>query len=161
MTTAPVDVSVLKALVGDDPAMISELLQDFRLSATKIAAELRSACAAGQASASSAAAHKLKSSSRAVGALALGDLCDEIEQAGKLGQVEALAALLEPGQLGALVERIFDEQLGAPARPFDAEREIGGGVGGQAAGRDRRVDRVAGPRLEDQPPQIGRGRAKP
>jgi PAS domain S-box-containing protein len=94
MTTAPVDVSVLKALVGDDPAMISELLQDFRLSATGIAAELRSACAAGQAGASSAAAHKLKSSARAVGALALGELCEEMEQAGKAGEVEALTVLL-------------------------------------------------------------------
>lgn len=90
----PVDVSVLKALVGDNPAMISDLLDDFRLSATKIAAELRSACAAGQASASSAAAHKLKSSARSVGALALGELCEAMEQTGKAGAVEALTALL-------------------------------------------------------------------
>ena len=90
----PVDVSVLKALVGDDPAMISELLHDFRLSATGIAEELRSACEAGQASATGAAAHKLKSSARSVGALALGELCDAMEQAGKAGQVEALTVLL-------------------------------------------------------------------
>jgi len=90
----PVDVSVLKALVGDDPAMISELLQDFRLSATGIAAELRSACAAGQASATGAAAHKLKSSARTVGALVLGELCEEMEQAGTAGNAQALTALL-------------------------------------------------------------------
>jgi HPt (histidine-containing phosphotransfer) domain-containing protein len=41
-----------------------------------------------------ALAHKLKSSARSVGALALGELCVEIEQAGKAGQIEALAALL-------------------------------------------------------------------
>jgi len=89
-----VDVSVLKALVGDDPEMIRELLHDFRRSATGIAAELRTAYAAGQARASGAAAHKLKSSARAVGALVLGELCEEIEQAGKAGQVEALTTLL-------------------------------------------------------------------
>jgi two-component system sensor histidine kinase/response regulator len=92
--SVPVDVSVLKALVGDDPAMISELLHDFRLSATGIAAELRSACAAGQARASGAAAHKLKSSARSVGAVALGELCEAMEQAGNTGQVEALTVLL-------------------------------------------------------------------
>jgi len=90
----PVDVSVLKALVGDDPAVVRELLHDFRLSSTGIAEELRSACEAGQATASSAAAHKLKSSARSVGALALGELCDAMEQAGKAGQVEALTVLL-------------------------------------------------------------------
>ena len=94
MTTAPVDVGVLKALVGDDPAVIRELLHDFRLSAAERAAELRSACAAGQATATGAAAHKLKSSARSVGALALGELCDAMEQAGKTGQVEALTVLL-------------------------------------------------------------------
>ena len=92
--SAPVDVSVLKALVGDDPTVVDELLQEFRLNARGIAAELRRACAAGQATATGAAAHKLKSSARAVGALALGKLCDAMEQAGKTGQVEALTMLL-------------------------------------------------------------------
>jgi HPt (histidine-containing phosphotransfer) domain-containing protein len=90
----PVDVNVLKALIGDDEAMIREFLHDFRLSATKIAAELRAACAAGQAAAAGALAHKLKSSSRSVGALALGELCAAMEKAGKGGDAETLAALL-------------------------------------------------------------------
>ena len=55
-----------------------------------------------------------------------------------IGPLEALAALLEAGQLGALVERILDEQLGGEPGPFDAEREIGGGVGGEPAGQRRR-----------------------
>jgi PAS domain S-box-containing protein len=90
----PVDVNVLKALVGDDAATIAEFLHDFRISADKIAAELRTACAAGNTAAVAAAAHKLKSSARSVGALALGDLCDEMEQAGKADQVKTLTALL-------------------------------------------------------------------
>jgi PAS domain S-box-containing protein len=90
----PVDVSVLKALVGDSPEVISEFLHDFRISAIEIMAELKIAYAAGQAAQVSALAHKLKSSARSVGALGLGDLCDEIEQTGKAGQIEVLAALL-------------------------------------------------------------------
>ena len=41
-----------------------------------------------------AMAHKLKSAARAVGALALGELCAELEQAGKAAQQDALARLL-------------------------------------------------------------------
>ncbi len=92
--SVPVDVNVLKALVGDDEATVHELLQDFRISAAKIAAELRTVCAAGNTAAVAAAAHKLKSSARSVGALALGELCAEMEQAGKTGQLEALIARL-------------------------------------------------------------------
>ncbi|MDO8466394.1 MAG: response regulator, partial [Gallionella sp.] len=90
----PVDVNVLKALIGDDEAMIREFLHDFRLSAAKIAAELRTACAAGETAAAGALAHKLKSSSRSVGALALGELCAALEKAGKGGDAGALALLL-------------------------------------------------------------------
>jgi PAS domain S-box-containing protein len=91
----PVDVNVLKALIGgDDEAMIRDFLNDFRLSAAKIAVELRAACESGQATTAGAHAHKLKSSARSVGALALGELCFEMEQAGKAGDNEALAVLL-------------------------------------------------------------------
>ena len=87
-------MSVLEGLVGNDPAVISELLRDFRSSSVRIAAELRAACQVGQMAAISAAAHKLKSSARSVGALALGELCAEMEQAGKTGDTAALAVLL-------------------------------------------------------------------
>ena len=90
----PVDVNVLKQLIGDDPGMIAEFLQDFRVSSQKIAADLRAAREAGKAEVAGAAAHKLKSSARSVGALALGDLCAQMEQAGKAGDTGALADLL-------------------------------------------------------------------
>ena len=92
--TVAVDVNVLKALIGDDGAMVREFLHDFRISAAKIAMELRTACAAGQATAAGALAHKLKSSARSVGALALGELCAGMEKAGKAGDTETLEALL-------------------------------------------------------------------
>jgi CheY-like chemotaxis protein/HPt (histidine-containing phosphotransfer) domain-containing protein len=90
----PVDVGVLEALVGNDPEVISEFLRDFRASSGRIAAELHSACKLGQAQTAGAAAHKLKSSARSVGALSLGELCAEMERTGKAGDMQALNALL-------------------------------------------------------------------
>ncbi len=91
---AVVDMSVLAALVGEDPDVIREFLNDFRTSAQKAAAELRAAFQAGQVSAVGAVAHKLKSSARSVGALALGELCAQMEDATETGQIEALRLLV-------------------------------------------------------------------
>ncbi len=112
----PVDVSVLVGLVGNDPVVIHELLQDFRVSAAKIAAELQSACTAGQSTAAAAAAHKLKSSAYSVGALALGELCATIEQAGKAGQVDALTALLPRFEVELAIVDEYIESLQKRAR---------------------------------------------
>jgi HPt (histidine-containing phosphotransfer) domain-containing protein len=90
----PVDVSVLVAMIGDDPDVLIDFLQDFRRSTRQVAAEMRTAYGAGQGTQVGALAHKLKSSARAVGALRLGEVCDKIEQSGKADQDESLAALL-------------------------------------------------------------------
>ncbi|MFH7325159.1 PAS domain S-box protein [Desulfurivibrio sp. C05AmB] len=90
----PVDVKVLKALVGDDEEIVNDFLAEFRNSALSTAAELGAACRAGQAAAAGALAHKLKSSARSVGALALGELCAALEQAGRSGDSAALADLV-------------------------------------------------------------------
>jgi len=90
----PVEVGILKELVGNDPEVISEFLRDFRASSGRIAAEIRNSCQMKQAQVAGAAAHKLKSSARSVGALGLGELCAEMEQAGKANDMLALNALL-------------------------------------------------------------------
>ena len=107
-----VDVNVLKALVGDDAALIREFLHEFRASSAGIAAQIRAACQGGQATAAGAAAHKLKSSAGSVGALELRERCAEIEQAGKgeTGDNATLAALL-PG---------FEQALAAVGECLDA-----------------------------------------
>ena len=87
-------MNVLKTLVGDDPAVIREFLRDFRISAAEIAAELKAACNSAQAAQAETLAHRLKSAARSMGALALSELCAEMEQAGKNGDMEALATLL-------------------------------------------------------------------
>ena len=99
----PVDVHTLEELVGSDPAVINDFLRDFRVSSAMIATELRVAHQMGQPLAVGAAAHKLKSSSRAVGASALGDLCEQMERAGKGGDTAALTLLLPQ----------FEEELAA------------------------------------------------
>jgi PAS domain S-box-containing protein len=90
----PVDISILAALVSDDPEIISDFLQKFNDSATQIAAELTTACANGLSLQARSAAHKLKSSARAVGAMVLGELCEEIEQAAMANKLEELTVLL-------------------------------------------------------------------
>ncbi|MBA3032272.1 MAG: response regulator [Gammaproteobacteria bacterium] len=89
-----VDVNVLKVQIGNDMAIVCEFLQDFRASATMIAAELAAASAAGDAAQVGAQAHKLKSAARAVGAQALAELCTELETAGRAGRGQELPAIM-------------------------------------------------------------------
>ncbi len=92
--TSAVDIQVLKALVGDDEVFIRQFLGDFRLSAMESGIAIRQALLPGQASAAAGVAHQLKSSARAVGAMALGDVCERLEAAGNAGQLDTLATLL-------------------------------------------------------------------
>ena len=103
MLAAPVDLSVLKSLVGEDLNVLRDVLEDFKRSKARIAADLRLACAAGEPAMVRSAAHKLKSSARAVGALALGELCEALEGLGAAGDGAALAERLP----------LFDEQIAA------------------------------------------------
>jgi HPt (histidine-containing phosphotransfer) domain-containing protein len=86
-----VDVGVLQGLVGDEPATVREFLCDYLASAKHLSSELRTACAMGNTHEVAAIAHKLKSSSRAVGAIELGDRCAELENAGKAGNRASIA----------------------------------------------------------------------
>jgi two-component system, sensor histidine kinase and response regulator len=96
LSSAPVQVSTLEALVGTDPKLIQEFLQEFAVNAARLATELTHACKEGQPRAAAELAHKLKSSSRAVGALQLSELVAAIETAGNAGDPALLAHLL-PG----------------------------------------------------------------
>jgi two-component system sensor histidine kinase/response regulator len=93
-TALPADINVLKALIGGDETSMRKLLLDFMASTDRVAAEMRAACATGQPAAARAAAHKLKSSARAIGALTLSELCVGMERAGGAGDMEMLATTL-------------------------------------------------------------------
>jgi PAS domain S-box-containing protein len=85
-TPGEVRRSALADLVGDDEAVIREFLADFQASARQLAEEIHVAHDAGNLSQVGALAHRLKSSARSVGALYFGELCAELEKAGKMGQ---------------------------------------------------------------------------
>jgi PAS domain S-box-containing protein len=93
-TSEPVDVSILENLVGKDPEIIRDFLQHFQARAMQTAMELKAACENGQAAEAGATAHKLKSSAYSIGALKLGDVCADIERAGKTRRIEVLSDLL-------------------------------------------------------------------
>jgi HPt (histidine-containing phosphotransfer) domain-containing protein len=101
--TPLVNIDVLKALVGDDPQIVGAILGDYRDSATQFATDLHAALTDGDVRAIGAIAHKLKSSSRAVGAAALGDLCTELENAARAEDRAAIAQWMAQ----------FDESVGA------------------------------------------------
>ncbi|MDP3873900.1 MAG: response regulator [Methyloversatilis sp.] len=86
-----VDLDVLKSLVGDQPDTVRDFLVEYLKTARRMAGEIHAAIAAGNARHAGAIAHKLKSSSRAVGALALGDVCAGLENLGRAENKTAIA----------------------------------------------------------------------
>lgn len=98
---AIVDISVLKEIVGDDMETVQALLVEYAECSSELAEHLRAHLATGRGSEAAAIAHKLKSSSRSIGALPLGDLCADIEARA----IEGDAATLE--QLGTRFDAIY------------------------------------------------------
>ncbi len=93
-TERPVDVRVLQDLIGNDAAVINDFLQDFSARSVSIAAELNTDYAAGRLVEVGETAHQLKSSARCIGALKLGELCEQIEHTCNTGESAALAELI-------------------------------------------------------------------
>lgn len=80
-TQAPaVDHTVLVALVGDDPEFLHELRQDYLKLCERKGEAIATAVSKGDMTEIAALTHKLKSASRSIGALGLGDLCAELEK---------------------------------------------------------------------------------
>jgi len=81
-STATLDISILKHLVGDDSKVIEGFLIDYRKAAQKASFDLDEALRNKDWAVIRGIAHTLKSTSRAVGAITLGEVCDALEQAG-------------------------------------------------------------------------------
>jgi PAS domain S-box-containing protein len=88
-----VNLKILASLVGDDPVILGEFIEDFRVAASQSVIDLRNAFSIGDAGQLNIVAHQLKSSARTVGALQLGDICEEIEMAAREGVIEEMRAL--------------------------------------------------------------------
>ncbi len=82
---AVLDTLVLQEMVGEDAGVMREVLIDFRVSTQHLRAELQSAVDAKDLRQIGTLAHRLKGSSRTVGAMVLGDLCAEIENSCRVG----------------------------------------------------------------------------
>jgi two-component system cell cycle response regulator DivK len=91
---AAIDLGMLERLVGNDPAVVLDFLNSFRIGAAKQAPALQEACDAGQLVQAGWQAHKLRSSAYTVGARSLGALCAEMETAGKAGCRKDLDVLM-------------------------------------------------------------------
>ncbi|CAN5530741.1 hypothetical protein BH09PSE5_BH09PSE5_32970 [soil metagenome] len=87
------DLGFLKALIGDDPAIIASVLDAFRASSSSSVQAITDGVATGNWQAAQDAAHSLKSAARYVGATRLGNLCADIETASAAGDADALKAL--------------------------------------------------------------------
>jgi PAS domain S-box-containing protein len=89
------EIKTLHGLVGDDPAIIRDLLQDFLDAMRAASRAMNTALEAQDLPGIAAIAHRLKSSARSVGALRLGDLCAELENASKIGGLTPITQLLK------------------------------------------------------------------
>lgn len=89
------DSTTLSRLVGDNPTMHHRLLEKFLCSAQEQVAAIGSAAVTGETNMVGDIAHKLKSAARTVGAIQLGELCQQLETAGRAGDEQACNTLVE------------------------------------------------------------------
>ncbi len=90
---SPVDPNALTPIIGDDPELHKEFLVSFVAQAKDIIDDIDQAYNSADTDQIGAMGHKLKSSSRTVGANKLADLCFELEKSGKAGDVDLIASL--------------------------------------------------------------------
>ena len=102
--------------MGDDPDLIEEFLQDYAITLQEAVDEMQRHVASCHWRGVAALAHKLKSSSSSVGALALGLCCEALEQAGLQQDVAAVQRALTtfdalcPRVLKALGQDVADRE---------------------------------------------------
>ena len=89
------DNGALKRIVGDNPAAHARLLDKYLLTAGETVATLRACADEANWIGVAEQAHKLKSSSRSVGALQLGALCERLEHAGRGSEAQLCAVLAQ------------------------------------------------------------------
>ena len=104
------DAGALAQLVGNNPLMHSRLLDKFLIGGREQVASVQAAAAAQDLGTVTRVAHTLKSAARTVGAMALGELCQSLEAAGRTGDVTGCEAMTHR-LVGAFSE--VEEEIGA------------------------------------------------
>ena len=104
----------LRELGGDD--FIAEVIDTFLTDAPTLVTALRRSLDDGDLDELRRAAHTLKSNGATLGARGFSELCRELEQAAKSGQMEGAAELVERIEqgYGALVETLTSLRPAAP-----------------------------------------------
>ncbi len=109
-----IDLTILEEIIGPDPTGLRSFLTEFLHVSRGLKLELRAAYVAGDARAVQRITHNLKVDCRAVGALALGELCARLERDAKSEDWTAMAesiAVFEPlvTKVGEAVSRFLSE----------------------------------------------------
>ena len=89
---APIDRSELAEISGGDRSFEHQMLAIFRQANDADVAALRQALASRDVATVKRCSHRVKGAGRMVGARALTDICEKIEQAGHAGDWHAIAA---------------------------------------------------------------------
>jgi PAS domain S-box-containing protein len=99
--------ATLSELVGDNPPLHKRLLDKFLVNAREQVTEILATDKTGDTSTLSGVAHTLKSAARSVGALALGELCQNLERAAYAGDGAQCSRLA--GDLAACLDAAIAE----------------------------------------------------
>jgi len=102
----PIDPAALRDVFGDDDETFKEILNEFIEPGSSNVEEIKAAYEERSAKQVAAAAHKLKSSSRAIGATYLVDLCLSLETAGKADDWDAID--LEAPKLDTAISDVIE-----------------------------------------------------
>jgi HPt (histidine-containing phosphotransfer) domain-containing protein len=108
----------LRKTVGGDAAVLAELIDSFLEDAPKLLTTLRQASQKGDVAGVRLAAHSLKSNAADFGAMHFSNLCKELEQLGKAGNLEGATALVEQVELEYEKVRMALEALRGAGRIF-------------------------------------------
>ncbi|MFN3954241.1 MAG: PAS domain S-box protein [Pararhodobacter sp.] len=88
---AAIDASQHAELIGTDPAAVNDFLRAYQAISADLVEKFADAVGAGDAESAAMIVHRLKSSSRWIGAGRLGDLCEALETAARGGDTGLLA----------------------------------------------------------------------
>lgn len=117
---APVDLAVLTRTIGNDRTLFADFLDAFSASAAEAMRGIDIAVATGDRGRINTLAHQLKSSARAIGAIALGEHCEALEAAALGGEDVLLRASSQSFEAEAAVVLRW-----LAANPIDAEPSVG------------------------------------
>ncbi|HOE42972.1 MAG TPA: ATP-binding protein, partial [Rhodoferax sp.] len=126
------DARTLSRLVGNNLGLHRRLLEKFLVKATDQVRVIELAAAAGDLKPVAELAHSLKSASRSMGALALGELCRQIETAGLANDVSACHTLVAGlGNSFTLAQASIVAHLAKTAAPAAVPLALPSGASGQ------------------------------